>query len=95
MTSATRPCPECEHGRGMIAEVQKGSRCSYCHRMIETDFFYTVGIPALLVLLLTLAFSNDLRWLGFLLTGLMVMYSVTYDTLVARYIPLKHYGDSD
>ncbi len=78
-----------------VAEVQKGSRCSYCHRMIETDFVYSAGIPTLITLLLTLAFSNDYGVIGMMLAGFMVLYTATYDSVVARFIPLKHYGDSD
>ena len=63
--------------------------------MIETDFVYASGIPVLLALLIGLSFGNDLGALGFLLTVVIVLYTATFDSVVARYIPLKHYGDSD
>jgi hypothetical protein len=90
-----RPCPECEFGRLEIAQLQKGCRCSYCHKLIETDFIYGAGVPVLLALLVGLSFNNDFGVIGYVMTAMLVFYTVTYDSIVARYLPLKHYGDSD
>jgi hypothetical protein len=41
-----RTCPKCKVGRLEIALLQKGCRCCYCHKLIESDYVYgasTVG----------------------------------------------------
>ena len=95
MFSETRQCPTCEYGQVVIAELSKGTQCTYCRRLIEIDFVFGAGIPILLALLLTLAFSNGFKFIGYGITILTVLYTATFDSVVARYLPLKHYGDSD
>lgn len=90
-----RQCPECEHGRLVVSELNRGSRCSYCHRLIETDFVYAAGIPVLLGITVGFAFSAGVNTVGWILTGVIVLYASAFDSYVARYLPLKHYGDSD
>ena len=91
----TRPCPVCGQGTVRIEELNRGSRCTYCHKLIESDFVFSAGIPLLIAILIGLAFNSGYPLVGFVGTGLMVGYSITFDPLVTRYIPMKHYGDSD
>jgi len=95
MNRKTRPCPQCEHGELEIEELSRGARCSYCHKLIELDFVFWTGIPALLALVLTLSFANELDYLGYACAILLVFYSAGFEKLVAPVLPLKHYGDSD
>jgi hypothetical protein len=95
MFSEMRQCPTCEHGQVVIAELSKGTQCTYWRRFIEIDFVFGAGIPILFALLLTLAFSNEFKFIGFGFTLLTVLYTAIFESVVARYIPLKHYGDGD
>ena len=95
MRTRTRACPQCEHGQLAIAELPRGARCSYCHKLIELDLVYWMGIPALLTLILTIAFANGVDAVGYICTGLLIIYSAGFERLVVPYLPLKHYGDSD
>ena len=90
-----RACPQCEHGELETVELPRGARCGFCHKLIELDIVYWTGIPALLALILTLAFANGLDYVGYICAGLLVIYSAGFESLVVPVLPLKHYGDSD
>lgn len=90
-----RACPVCQSGSVEVNEIHKGARCDSCGRLIEADAFYSMGIPLLLALVSGLSFSNQVGWLGFASTALLIVYTAGFNGLVARFIPLKHYGDSD
>ena len=90
-----RECPECEHGKLIVRELHRGCRCSYCHKLIEIDFVYSAGIPVLLALLIWLSFNNDFDIVGLILTVSIVLYTAGYNTVWCRFLPIKHYGDSD
>ena len=90
-----RACPVCEHGVVQIADLNKGARCSYCHRLIETRFSVIAGVPLVLAAVLTLAFEYGIGWLGYLCAVLIVLFTASYENVLAKYLPIKHYGDSD
>jgi len=90
-----RLCPECHQGQVEIRQLSEGCQCTYCRKLIEIDFAYSSGIPVLLALIVGLSFNNDIDWLGFLCTALLVFFTAGYRTVVSRFIPIKHYGDSD
>lgn len=78
-----------------MSELPRGARCSYCHKLIELDIVYWTAIPAVLALLLTIAFANDIDYAGYACTLLLVIYSAGFEKLAVPLLPLKHYGDSE
>ncbi|MFT7219747.1 MAG: hypothetical protein ACI8Z1_001362 [Candidatus Azotimanducaceae bacterium] len=93
MQQKTRACPLCEQGKLEVAELPRGAQCSYCRKVIELDIVCWTGIPALLGLILTIAFSNDVNFVGYICAGLLVVYSAGFEKLIVPLLPLKHYGD--
>jgi len=95
MQRKTRACPLCEHGKLEMSELPRGARCSYCHKLIELDIVYWTGIPALLALILTIAFAREVDYAGYVCAILLVIYSAGFEKFVVPFLPLRHYGDSD
>ncbi|MFT7685469.1 MAG: hypothetical protein ACI9FB_000812 [Candidatus Azotimanducaceae bacterium] len=91
MIKEKRSCPECLHGQLIVKELSKGTNCSYCHKLIELKFFYVAGIPSVLAVLLTIFFRYGPEELGYLCTGLLVLFASGYESVFAAYLPLKHY----
>ena len=91
--SDIRSCPECSHGSVEVAGIHHGNHCSSCGKLIEVDFAWNAGIPVLLGLCAGLCFNNSLGPIGLVLTGALIVYCAGYNSLVAKYIPLKHYQD--
>ena len=92
MIKEKRPCPECDHGQVIVKELSKGTNCSYCHKLIELEFAYIVGIPLALGILLTIFFNSDLDGLGYLSTALMVLFTAGYKEVFSAFLPIKHYS---
>lgn len=95
MQQKTRTCPLCEHGRLELAELSRGAQCSYCRELIQLDIVWWTGIPALMALILTIAFANDVSFVGYICAGLLVLYSAGFEKLIVPLLPLKHYEESE
>ena len=88
-----RTCPECTQGKLALSELSHGCECPHCHKLIEIDAVYSYGIPILLALVITLAFSYDMGVLGIGGTVAIVLFTAGYRTVWTKYLPLKHYDD--
>jgi uncharacterized paraquat-inducible protein A len=88
-----RTCPECTHGKLEAATLSQGCECPHCHKIIEVDTTYSYGIPILLVLIVSLAFSYDFGVIGIGATIALLLFTAGYRSVWTEYLPLKHYGE--
>lgn len=87
-----RRCPECRHGVLDLSQLHKGVECPHCRSLIEVNFAYSAGIPIILAILLTIGFQNNVPWLGFPATILLVVFTAGYESLFSKFLPIKHYN---
>ncbi|MBL4682094.1 MAG: hypothetical protein JKY88_15395 [Pseudomonadales bacterium] len=92
MIEKTRKCPKCEHGTLSLSDLPMGAECSYCHKQIEIDFFYSAGIPILLAVLVTLFYKYDYGILGHASVLSLVIFTAGYKSVFTAYLPLKDYA---
>lgn len=88
-----RKCPVCESVAVDVEELSNGSRCLSCHRLVEVNVVYSVGVSLILAVLVWWSFRNDYGPLGLFFTALMCIYSAGYKKIISNYFPLKVYGD--
>jgi len=48
-----------------------------------------------LALSVGLSCKNNFGLIGYVLAAVLAFYTLAFDSVVPRYLPVKHYGDSD
>lgn len=93
---STRKCPMCDNGFVYVSDlagIPDGASCSYCHKIIAIDFFYSAGIPVVLTLLIIMLFRLDMGILGYMILMVFAFFIVAYKSFFVAYLPLKHYSN--
>ena len=84
-----RQCPDCKTGKVDTEEIPRGSECSYCHKIIAVNSYYHLVAVCVLLLLEFLSISYDIGFLVVFFFGLLALYTIGYERINARYLPLK------
>lgn len=92
MLEKTRKCPKCEQGVLALLDLPMGAECSYCHKTIEIDFFYSAGIPILLAVLMTMFYKYDYGIFGHAAVLSLIVFTAGYKSVFTAYLPLKYYA---
>ena len=88
-----RKCPNCQNLAVNIDEVSAGSRCLTCHKLVEVDALYSIGVSVVLGVLVWWSFRNSYGPLGLFFTAVLCIYSSGYKQIISNYFPLKVYKD--
>jgi len=89
----SRVCPACKKGVVDVGSLATGATCSHCGRVVEIDFFYSAGIPVVLVIMITFFFNEGHGIAGFVGLGLIAAFTFGYRAFWIRWLPMKHYDD--
>jgi hypothetical protein len=90
-----RPCPECKQPGILVEDLYPhGTQCQFCAKHIEVDSLFGILSIACLAVLTMLNFSYwDLNFVGIITASLLIINALIYQTINARFMPLKHYDD--
>jgi hypothetical protein len=90
-----RPCPECKQAGILVEDLYPhGTQCQFCAKHIEVDSLFGILSIACLAVLTMLNFSYwDLSFVGVITASLLIINALIYQTINARFMPLKHYDD--
>lgn len=89
MKDEYRSCPNCGNKTINIKDIYKGAVCLICHRVVENNIFYPVGLTLTLLFFSVLSFKFEQPFIGIIFTVILIVYSSIYKNIIARFFPLK------